>query len=122
MSQSLERTNMDKELALESTQFRIRRVAEWRHRQAERWPDDPRNKRAAQKLDALSHADIATVTHAQWQALEPLLKLGNVNDLIDDAARAVEFRAKAETLSDFVVLILSKYESRRKEYEARNAA
>lgn len=113
---------MDKQLALESLQFRIRRVSEWRRQQAERWPDDNRNERAAVKLDALSRADTDTVTPEQWLVIQPLMKLGNFNELVDDAARAVEFRAKCETLSSFVSLILSRYESRRKDYEARHAA
>lgn len=99
---------IDKELAVESIQFRIRRVSGWRDLQADRWPDDPRNRRAAKKLEALSRADTGTVTAEQWAELEPLAETSAFNDLVDSAARAVEFRSKAATMREFADLILAR--------------
>jgi hypothetical protein len=84
------------------------RSSKWRAGLAERFKNDPRNKRAADTLDRLS-LEIKYFTDEQWQALQPFYSWDSAiwAESVSNAARQVEFRHDVTTLPEFLQTLLT---------------
>lgn len=60
----------EKNDCVDSIRNAARSTSAWRNSLTVRWPDDPRNARAAAWLDQLA-ADVVNMTDAQWEDLKP---------------------------------------------------
>lgn len=82
------------------------KTAQWRRNLAGRFPDDPRNRFAADALDKLAQSDVSTVDSFVWdelQAVDPK----RLRDAVSAVSRAVSFQYDAKDLPDFVDAVLS---------------
>lgn len=79
----------------------------WRTSLTVRWPADPRNARAAARLDQLA-ADAPNLTDEQWLELQPFY--GWVSETwrgsLNQTARQVGFHHRAGDLASFVKALL----------------
>src|SRR3954452_24216017 len=87
---------------------RIGCTAAWRRTMAEKYKDDPRNTRAADRLEELSTASAESVSRDTWATLAVPHKQTKVQNEITEAARAVGFRSFPDTLQDFLQEIAAK--------------
>lgn len=60
----------NKEDCIDSCARLLDQTSAWRRRTADKWPDDPRNLKAAQMLDQLA-ADSVNLSDTQWEELRP---------------------------------------------------
>ena len=95
----------NKQDCIESISKALRRTSAWRRSLIVRWPDDLRNKRAADRLDKLAE-DVASLTDAQWVELQPYHGSGwealAWRDGLNLTARQVGFHFRAGDLDFFV--------------------
>jgi len=96
------------DLVLETIQFRLGRTADWRRGLAQKYPNDLRNMRAAERLDALAKADGRDVAADTLAALAPYSESPALAEAVSDAARDVEFRLRPAGLNDLIKTIVAK--------------
>jgi hypothetical protein len=78
-------------------------TSQWRQMQAVRFPDDPRNKRAAKALRHLA-ADASGIPADRWQQLRPLFDPADQRwrDALTQYTRDVGFRAHPHSFAEFL--------------------
>jgi hypothetical protein len=86
---------------------RIGTTAKWRRNMCERWPDDSRNERAANRLDDLAAASIDDVTPETWLAIEPHGK-PKLRQVVCEVAKQVGFSKSPETIEEFFRDVVAK--------------
>jgi hypothetical protein len=96
------------DLSIEAIQFKLGHTAAWRTAMAEKFPDDKRNRRAAETLTELSQADGREISAETWTALAPHLESPALRDSVSEAARDCGFRSRPKTLDEFVQNIVRK--------------
>jgi hypothetical protein len=97
----------DKNAFLDHTSYTISKGSNWRRQQAIRYPDDPRNAAAAQRLAELaSQAD--DISDLIWNPLKPFFnpKDSHYTDALSRACRDVGFRTFPRDFDDFAQTIL----------------
>jgi hypothetical protein len=79
------------------------RSAIWRRGLQARYPDDPRNGKAAAALDRLA-AETDDLTDEAWESLKPYFNwsCGRWSDAVSLASRRVEFQRNVKTLPNYV--------------------
>lgn len=98
-----ENQQMDKRDLLDFLSLNLAKTANWRRSQATRWPADPRNAAAADRLFALaSQAD--AIPDDLWQAIGPSFDPRDERfcQLVSDASRAVGFRSNPRNFGAYV--------------------
>lgn len=70
----------------------VRSTANFRRRQALRYPSDERNTKAAEQLDKLAAAAFSSVAPDAWAELKPHLQDDCFPDALSEATKAVAFR------------------------------
>lgn len=95
--------NNDKQECIESISKILERTSAWRKSLTLRWPDDPRNARAAATLIQLA-AEAANLTDEQWATLQPHYNWASENwrDSLNQTARQVGFHCRSGDLDYFV--------------------
>jgi hypothetical protein len=63
---------------------------DWRNKQSQRFPDDPRNQKAAARLLQLESEIV--VSDETWERLQPLLQDSTILKAISETNRDVAFR------------------------------
>jgi hypothetical protein len=87
--------------------FTLSKARNWRKQQAIRFPDDPRNAVAAQRLgDLASQAD--DISDDIWNHISPYFdpKNSHYYEAVSRACRAVGFRTNPRNFDDFAQTIL----------------
>jgi hypothetical protein len=81
----------------------LERTSLWRKAMTVRWRDDPRNMRAAKKLDQLA-LDAADLTESEWLMLQSHYSWTSEKwrNALNETARQVGFFHRAENISHFV--------------------
>jgi hypothetical protein len=88
--------------AFESITHRLGQTAAWRRNLARKFPDDPRNGRAAARLDSLSQSNGSDIQADTWAALEPYFETQKLHDAVSEAGRDVGFRSRPAGLDHFL--------------------
>jgi hypothetical protein len=85
----------------------LAKTALWRKLQAQRWPDDTRNARAADALSVLA-LQSTELDDSTWDRLSPYFdpKDPHWRDAVSAASRAVGFRATCRTFDDYLQTVL----------------
>jgi hypothetical protein len=89
--------------------YRLAGSSAWRHRLSQKFPDDLRNKHAADALGKLSRDD--TVSAETLAALAPYVDKPPFIEAVSVAAKDVFFRSRPESLDDFLRLVLAKLDA-----------
>jgi hypothetical protein len=89
--------------------YRLAGSSAWRQRLSQKFPDDIRNKHAADALGKLARDD--TVSAETLVALAPYVDKPQFIDAVSVAAKDVFFRSRPETLDDFLRLVLAKLDT-----------
>jgi hypothetical protein len=93
--------NISKSNCIEDMSASIKRSAAWRRNLQAKYPD-PKNGRAADKLDRLA-SDLKEMNNEDWLALKPFYKWssGKWSEAVSETSRCVGYRG-VETVSEFV--------------------
>jgi hypothetical protein len=93
----------EKNDCIESIHSVLDRTSTWRKSLTVRWPDDPRNARAAARLDQLA-ADAANLTDEQWADLKSHYNWASTvwRDTLNQTARQVGFHHRSGDLDYFI--------------------
>ncbi|MDH2350869.1 hypothetical protein QCM80_09335 [Bradyrhizobium sp. SSUT112] len=93
----------DKQDCIESVTKVLERTSVWRKSLVARWPDDPRNARAAARLDQLA-ADATNMTDDQWTELKSYYGWASESwrDSLNQTARQVGFHHRSGALDYFI--------------------
>jgi hypothetical protein len=85
--------NNSKQDCIDSLCGSLTRTATWRRGLQAKWPDDPRNGRAAEKLDQLA-SDTKGLTDGAWEELQKFFNWASAtwSDAVSAASRQVGFR------------------------------
>lgn len=94
--------------AFDSITHRLGQTAAWRRNLARKFPDDPRNNRAAARLDTLSQADGGDIEPDTWAALEPHFETQRLHDAVSEVGREVGFRCRPAGLGHFLSLVATR--------------
>jgi hypothetical protein len=97
---------MSLDLAIESVQFRIGSTAAWRRGLAARYPDDPRNIRAAATLGYIARSDAKAVSPAVLAILAKNVESSALPEVVSNIARDVGFRRDPKDLDQFLALVV----------------
>jgi hypothetical protein len=91
---------------LDHTYFTLAKASNWRHQQIIKFPGDPRNKIAAQRLSVLCETD--DVSGETWNRIRPFFdpEDSHYYDALTRSCRAVGFRTNPRTLDDFFDTVL----------------
>jgi hypothetical protein len=94
---------------IDSLVFGLNRTAEWRKKMAIRYPSDPRNARAAERLSRLA-IEAAGLSDDAWLKMQPHYG-GWANkrwwEAISQAAQGAGFQPKTKDLQSFVEHLLT---------------
>jgi hypothetical protein len=102
----MKKMNDDKNDCTEALAKALARSSAWRKSLAVRWPDDPRNKRASEKLDKLA-VDVLNLTDEQWEALRPFdLESRAWRDGLNQTTRQIGFFHRANDVAHFVAALV----------------
>jgi hypothetical protein len=95
-------SNISKSNCIENMSASIKRSADWRRNLQTKYPDDPRNGRAADKLDRLAN-DLKEMGNEDWLKLKPFYNWasGKWSEAVSQTSRCVGYRG-VETVSEFV--------------------
>ena len=93
---------------LDYLQIRVGQTAAWRRNLADKFPDDPRNVRAAERLEQLAKADCSAIPPDVTEALRPYLTTAAFRDIVSEISRDVEFRCRPKSFDDFLKLVSQK--------------
>jgi hypothetical protein len=93
-------------VTFEFVRYRLAGSQRWRDGLASKFPDDLRNKCAAQELGRLAEDD--NVSAETLAAVAPYADSPAFIDAVSLAARDVFFRSKPKTLDDFLKLVLQR--------------
>ncbi|MGY3079698.1 hypothetical protein ACVWZZ_006106 [Bradyrhizobium sp. LM6.10] len=93
----------EKNDCIETIAKTLDRASAWRQSLTARWPDDPRNARAAAWLDQLA-ADVANMTDAQWEVLKPYYSWasGTWRNGLNQSTKQVGFYHRSGELAFFI--------------------
>jgi hypothetical protein len=80
----------------------ISRTSRWRSKQAEKYPSDRRNARAAEELQTLAAASFPDIDPAAWAKLSPYLQSESFMVAVNDATKDVSFRTFPKTITHLV--------------------
>jgi hypothetical protein len=94
---------------LSFVKYRLAGSQRWRDGLASKFPDDIRNRHAAQELGRLAADD--NVSSETLTAVAPYADTPEFHDAVSLAARDVFFRSKPKTLDDFLKLVLVRLQS-----------
>jgi hypothetical protein len=98
----------DKDDCIESIIRVLESTSAWRKTTSARFPDDPRNMRAAITLDKLA-VDVASVTDEQWLELKPHFGGWASEDWrngLSQTARQVGFHHRAKDVNFFLKVLV----------------
>jgi len=95
--------NNSKQNCIDSLSGSLTRTANWRRGLQAKYPNDPRNGRAAEKLDQLAD-ETNDLTDEAWSELVPFYNWasGTWSDAVSQASRRVEFQRNVRTFPAFV--------------------
>ncbi|MGY3588526.1 hypothetical protein ACVIGB_002515 [Bradyrhizobium sp. USDA 4341] len=98
----------DKDDCIESIARSLERTAAWRRTLVVKFPDDPRNAKAAEALEKLALA-ATDITEAQWSELQP--KFGGWEsqtwrNALSQSARVIGFQHRSVNFNFFVKILL----------------
>jgi hypothetical protein len=99
---------IDQDLVFDTITTRLAQTAHWRRGLASKYPDDPRNARAAARLDEFSQGDGREIDGETWTALEPYFDSPALPQIINEASRDVGFRHRPKDLNHLLVIIAGK--------------
>jgi hypothetical protein len=96
-------TNNNKQSCIDSLSGSFTRSAIWRRGLQGKYPNDPRNGRAAETLDKLA-SESNDLTDEAWSELKPYFNWasGTWSDAVSLASRRVEFQRNVKTLPAYV--------------------
>jgi hypothetical protein len=101
----------DKNDCVESIVKTLKQTSTWRKSLALRWPDDPRNIRAGDKLDKLA-AEAASLTDAQFEDLKPYHACEITwRNALHMTTRQVGFHHRAGDLDHFIKVLVQNLSS-----------
>ena len=94
---------MNKQDLLDFLALNLAKVANWRRCQALKWPGDPRNAAAADRLFALA-AQANEISDDDWRTIGPLFDLCDERfaEIVSQASRAVAFRSSPRSFEAYV--------------------
>lgn len=100
----------DKDDCIETIIKALDRASAWRKTLTARWPDDPRNGRAARALDNLSK-EAPKLTDEQWSELQTHYGWASENwrNGLNQAARQVGFHHRCGDFAIFVKVLLDNF-------------
>ncbi len=86
-------TTNNKKYCVDSLSGSLKRTASWRRSLQTRFPNDPRNERAATRLDQLA-SEVNELTEDAWLELQKFYAWDSWNwsDAVSAASRQVEYR------------------------------
>jgi hypothetical protein len=99
---------IDQDLIFDTITTRLAQTAQWRRGLASKYPGDPRNQRAAARLDELSQADGREIDAKTWARLEPFFDSPALPDIINEAGREIGFKNRARNLDHVLSIIAEK--------------
>jgi tRNA A37 N6-isopentenylltransferase MiaA len=80
----------------------ISRTSRWRSKQAEKYPSDRRNARAAEELQTLAAASFTDIDPAAWGKLAPYLQSETFMVAVNDATKDISFRAFPKNVTELI--------------------
>jgi hypothetical protein len=98
----------DKNDAVEYIVRVLEQKSAWRKATTARFPDDPRNKRASDRLDQLA-VEAVEMTDEQYDALKPYFGWASVafRDALSQVSRQVGFQHRGKDFGSFVKTLVS---------------
>ena len=98
----------NKQDCIDHLAYRLSRSAEWRGTQAERFNDDARNARAAQKLKELS-ANCRAIPDSKWVVIAPYFDPSGNRwlDAVSNTSRDVCFRNNPKDFDGYLDNLIS---------------
>jgi hypothetical protein len=97
---------------LNNIQQRMAHTAAWRRRQcANRFPGDPRNQPAAERLEWLASEAPDSIKEATWDSVAAHLKNPMFDDMLSETSREIGFRHAPQNLNAFLVMLANKLDA-----------